>query len=53
LLGLGGSDLPVASVISSSLGKDPPILGAETLQRLTAVKTERGTGSAVDFPGVH
>jgi len=53
-LGLGGSDLPeVASVISSSLGKDPPVLGAETLQRLTAVKTEIGTGSAVDSPYVH
>jgi len=45
--------LPVASVISSSLGKDPPILGAETPQRFTAVKTERGTGSVVDSPGVH
>ena len=54
-LGLGGSDLPVASVISSSCwkcfdwgppsdeitsGKDPPILGAETPQRLTAGKSK-------------
>ena len=58
-LGLGGSDLPeVASVISSScqgllwsslqtnltLGKDPPVLGAETLQRLTAEKCQISRG---------
>lgn len=50
---LVAATIPVASVISSSIGKDPPNLGAETPQRLTAVKTERGTGSVVGFPGVH
>ena len=74
-VGLVGESLQ----INLTLGKDPPILGAETLQRLTAVKyhnkwiegmhkilwvgqkaaatkpvkTERGTGSAVDSPCVH